>query len=75
MTGFPEGPTLDVLPKAHGGGDRLTFAVRFLLHDVIVAGRVIGTELFLLFLLVARGQFLGEGEHGEDDEQHGYCTK
>lgn len=50
----------------------MTFAAGFLLHDVVLAGCVlVGPELFLLLLFVARGQFLGEGEHGEDNQQHG----
>lgn len=50
----------------------MTFAVGFLLHDVVLAGRVIVcAELFLLLLFVARGKFLGEGEHGENHQKHG----
>lgn len=66
--------TFDVLPEAHGRGDRLALAVvALLLEDVVVAGHVVQAQLFPpLLLLVSGRQLLGEGEHGEDDEQHGH---
>lgn len=66
--------TFDVLPEAHGRGDRLALVVvALLLEDVVVAGHVVQAQLFPpLLLLVSGRQLLGEGEHGEDDEQHGH---
>lgn len=65
--------TFDVLAKAHGRGDRLTLVVALLFEDFVVAGQVVQAQLFPpLLLLVSGRQLLGEGEHGEDDEQHGH---
>lgn len=49
--------------------------VALLLEDVVVAGHAVHAQLFpplLLLLLVSRGELLGEGEHGEYDQQHGH---
>lgn len=64
--------TFDVLAEAHRGGDRLALVAALLLQDVVLAGHVLQAQLFPpLLLLVSGGQLLGEGEHGEDDQQHG----
>lgn len=69
--------TFDVLSEAHGWGDRLALAVvALLLEDVVIAGHVVQAQLFPpLLLLVSGRQLLGEGEHGEDDQQHGHGTQ
>lgn len=70
-----EDSTFDVLSEAHGRGHRLALAVvALLLEDVVVARHVVQAQLFppLLLLLVSGRQLLGEGEHGEDDQQHGH---
>lgn len=69
--------TFDVLSEAHGWGDRLALAVvALLLEDVVVAGHVVHAQLFPpLLLLVSGRQLLREGEHGEDDQQHGHGTQ
>jgi len=66
--------TFDVLSKAHGGCHSLAFAVGFLFQDIVIITAAVRPVLFLL-LLVTRGQFFGESEHGEDDQQHGKSTK
>lgn len=70
-----EDSTFDVLSKAHGRGHRLALAVvALLLEDVVVTRHIVQAQLFppLLLLLVSGRQLLGEGEHGEDDQQHGH---
>lgn len=70
-----EDPTFDVLSETHGRGHRLALAVvALLLEDVVVARHVVQAQLFppLLLLLVSGRQLLGEGKHGEDDQQHGH---
>lgn len=50
----------------------MAFAGGLLLHHVVVAGDAAGrAHLLRLPPLVARRQLFGEGEHGEDDEEHG----
>lgn len=50
----------------------MAFAAGLLLHHVVVAGDAAGrAHLLRLPPLVARRQLFGEGEHGEDDEEHG----
>lgn len=74
--GMVHAGTFEVLSEAHGGSDRLALATGLLLHHVVVAGNVIRAHLFLLPLLLLSGrELLGEGEHGEDHQQHGHGTE